>query len=84
MKMNYEAELGIIEAHQPAKWFKDSKFGIFVHWAYIQSPHGRPLQNVTLTSIQSCMEPIHMRKFIFTACDSGTARFEASCRNLRK
>ena len=40
--MNYEANWESLKQHQPAKWFKDSKFGIFVHWGVYSVPAWAP------------------------------------------
>ena len=39
--MNYEANWESLKQHQPAKWFKDSKFGIFVHWGVYSDVYKR-------------------------------------------
>ena len=38
----YEANWESLKEHQPAQWFKDAKFGIFVHWGVYSVPAWAP------------------------------------------
>ncbi|RHR33118.1 alpha-L-fucosidase [Clostridium sp. AF19-22AC] len=41
-KTSYEANWESLKQHEPSEWFKDSKFGIFVHWGVYSVPAWAP------------------------------------------
>ena len=44
----YEPNWESLKQHEPAEWFKDSKFGIFVHWGVYSVPAWAPTKECNI------------------------------------